>query len=42
MTGLLQGKDASRLIQDACETASAVCAQSGAIPGAIPEIPETV
>jgi len=38
MTGLLQGKDASRLSQDACETASAVCA----IPAAIPEIPETV
>ena len=42
ITGLLQGKDASRLIQDACETASAVCAQSGAIPSAIPETPETV
>ena len=35
ITGLLQGKDASRLIQDACKTASAVCA----IPGAIPETP---
>lgn len=32
ISGLLRGKDAATLLQAACETAAAVCAQPGAIP----------